>query len=286
MVTSIGNHHGNNLRLRLPSLLLVLLSVITSRSPTAAFPQGAGACPSNGPAVGGIHLLADSVTNGTLVEGDIQVFVDEDRFRTGREYVVWVGEPTEILIRASLSGKGVKGFLVRLGERHDATLAKSSSSSSTASAYDFTNSLSPIPNDENNPYLEADANAVKIEENFCATDNAGGITHTDNSPKYIIKGELLLEEALEDLVLDVTVVVDNAGGTSEFYYSQFWLKSAVQATTSSSSSPDDNDGPNILILGDASSSSSAVAAPSTSTPFSRLTTIIGGVCVAGMLALS
>jgi len=203
--------------------LLVVLSIFVP-SPLKAFPTGAGSCPGNQAAVAGSHLDgASTIVNGTLEDGKVQFYLDNDRLRPGRVYVVWVGEDTELLIRASYGGKGIKGFLARLGYKQ---ASSSASDTKITSNYDFTASLRPIPEDVNNPFADPEATAVKVEEAFCSLGNAGGITHKDNTPKYILKGILQIDEALDDLILDVTVVMENTGDTSEYYYSQYEFKTA------------------------------------------------------------
>ena len=250
-------------------MALVLLT-ITSIPATSAFPTGAGACPSHRPAVGGGHLNAESLKNGTLEDGSVQVFVDDDRMRPNREYTVWTGKTTEILIRAPLSGSGIKGFLIRLGQeepesqteivnQNNSSTVKNDGTSSGAHA-DLTMALQPPPPDNVNPYA---LNLIQAEETYCADANAAGLTHTENIAQYIIKGRLLLEVPLENLRLDVTVVMENTntnGGSSEFYYSHYKLKAVDRdASSEDDNEDDDNRGPNIIVVGGASSSATAVA---------------------------
>lgn len=265
------------LRLSYLSLLWMALVVLfsTSLPTTSAFPTGAGACPSHRPAVGGGHLTDPK--NGTLEDGSVQVFVDEDRMRPNREYTVWIGATTELLIRAPLSGKGIKGFLIRLGQEETKVLDSNNNATATVNKdghsayYDLTTALQPPPPDDVNPHA---LNLIQAEDTYCADANAAGLTHTDNTAQFIIKGELRLEVPLEHLRLDVTVVVENDGGSSEFYYTQYQLKAADKDAPSEDD--DDNGGPSIIVVGDASSS--AVILPS---PW----VVVGSVILSMILAI-
>ena len=263
------------------SLLVLLLVTLSSTTITtiSAFPTGAGACPSHRPAVGGAHVTVGSqnIRNGTLEDGNVQVFVDSDRLRIDREYSVWMGKPTEILIRAPLSGKGIKGFLIRLGqdspqeeeeeeEENDLQMQEAPStinlnSTISTATYDLTSALQPQPPDDTNPYA---LTLVQVEDTYCAESNAAGLTHTDNTAKYIIKGQMLLEVPLDSLLLDVTVVLENTAAVSEFYYTQYALKVVDRNQNQSPSNNDDSRGPSVLVFGDVSATSSMMISSTSS----------------------
>lgn len=189
--------------------------------------------------MGGPHLSAKDIVNGTLSDGRIELTLDADRMKTDRTFFATVNQRIPIVLRAPFSGSGIVGFLIRVGHKED---------SPSSSDVDLTDALSPPTN--NGEVVKA-----KVEETYCREENAGAITHKDREPKYIVKGELFLEEAVSDLILDVTVVMENSAEKSEFYYSQYQLQ-AVDTKVESTNSPGESS--NMVYFGDSPSSSSFV----------------------------
>ena len=144
-----------------------------------------------------------------------------------------------------VSGKGIKGFLIRLGH---------SPESSMKDKYDLTGALSPPGNETD---AQAIAREARVEDLFCANEQASGLTHNDAQPKYLIEGNLLITEDIPnegDLLLDVTVVLSNDDTKSEYYYSQFPLK-AFTITAAPTKSP----GPKYLVYGSDSSATTTLS---------------------------
>ena len=208
-----------------------------------AFPTGAGACPANRAAVGAPHTTSNNnsnrnismmmdgtssndttttrvVRNGSLDDGGIDVYLGGVRLDPYRErpHLVRVGEPNTLLVRMSSSSKrGMKGFLVRLGR---------------ATPSDDYNDLNGalLPKNERGDYDEYNDNGVRVEDTFCPAEYATGLTHTDSSRWSLdrIEAQLQLQNIYADLMLDVTVVLQNTAGNgiSEYYYSQYRLQTS------------------------------------------------------------
>lgn len=184
----------------LPSMLVLLAAL----NGVTASPTGAMLCPADIPAVGGSHLLESStITTGTLDEGGFQlslaylgeaVILTSDvanEFTAGQDYT--------LTLTATSDEKPIRGFLIRLG-------------SSAETAVDTIDALMPV---------EADANA-QIAETVCvANENVGGVTHIDNLDKSSVSVTLNLDTPANNLPMDVTVVVRNRDGVSEYYFQHY-----------------------------------------------------------------
>lgn len=231
-----------------------------------AFPTGAGACPTGKAAVGEPHLGAAgirTIKTGSLQDGGIDLVIDRDRVRWDHpngDLFVRVGKRSEIMLKVPYAGDGMKGFLIRLGYKpRNASLPLGRSVDLTNALSleqsDFPGSLVWVEEPPKNETKDDDAfdtteyelqdYAVKdefvtedllaqphiqVENNFCFEENAAGLTHTSSFvefPRFIVKGELLVEEVIEDLVMDVTVVMANNEVISEYYYSQITFRSRI-----------------------------------------------------------
>jgi hypothetical protein len=203
-----------------PGLPIAALILLISRDANA-FPTGAGGCLGGGAAVGGGHLSSSNIVTGSLLDARIHFELDGDELLEDGPLYARVNKSTPLTMTAPYSGKGIKGFLIRL----------SSSDTAATSDYDLTDALSlPIVSEERQPFIE-----TKVVESLCEDSGAAGLTHINANPKYIIKGELLITQSIEsDLLLDVTAVLENSDSKSEYYYSQFRIKarSFTEAPTS------------------------------------------------------
>ena len=177
----------------------------------SGYTTGAGACPAGRAAVGDPHYSGTTKT-GTLEEANIRFNLNDNRLTPSRPFFAWSKEPVAIKIIAPLSGQGIRGFLIRLGH----------SSSEVNEAFDLTNSVQVASNDD------MSSRNVQVSD-LCMEANAGGVTHTDNTPKYVMQATLQIDHVVSDLQLDVTVVVANRDGMSEFYYSNYTVH-ALQPT--------------------------------------------------------
>ncbi len=174
----------------------VIFTTFLLLSSVVAYPNGAGSCPGGVTAVGGSHLNASTVVNGTLEEGGFTVDIGGNilvpgnvtNFTADDFHLVFLTGTTDYF----------KGFLLRL------EWLNGSGRESTVFA------LSPD---------EFGLNDTQIEET-CIANNVGGITHTASDDKFSTYGFLSVAE-LGDLALDVTVVVASNTTLSTFYYSRY-----------------------------------------------------------------
>lgn len=223
-----------------PSRLLLLSSTVflwlcCCCLESAAFPTGAGGCPGGQPAVGVPHRNASTtVTTGTLDQGNVRINVEGNSLPLEKPFYLFAKQAAQLKIIAPFSGDGIRGVLIRLGH----------SNLHVNEAYDLTSTLSPVPS--TNPIATEDKQ-IRLETTYCPLENAAGLTHADNSPKYLIDGILQVDDVISDLTLDVTVVFQNRNGISEFYYSNYTLH--VVAPTAP---PTEAPGSSTLYIGDTS----------------------------------
>ena len=160
-----------------------------------AFPSGAGACPEGIAAVGDSHL--NNHTTGTLAKGGFTVSLGGTALVDG----VTSTFSTNTDVALTISGGTFRGFLMRLGETGEV---------STDNAFQVSGS--------------------DIQISFACLDE-GGVTHTSSSDKTTVSATLNMDASAVAMPLDVTVVVKNSGGVSEFYHSQFKLTAASPTGT-------------------------------------------------------
>jgi hypothetical protein len=175
----------------------VLQVLLLSSFSVTAFPNGAGSCPPDKAAVGGIHLEASSVTTGSLRDNRLIIEINGRELSTNSTLTLKSGVDHNWIL-VSNSGAGFRGFLIRLDARTrgvDTTVALSSA---------------------NGNVQEAFTACIEVE-------GVGGLTHTDNALKTSVVGTLRLDEEASDLQLDVTVVMENRNGNSVYYYSAYQL---------------------------------------------------------------
>jgi hypothetical protein len=170
-----------------------LVAVATLCQSAAAFPNGAGGCSVGIAAVQGSHLT--NPTTGSLADGGLSISLGGVTLAAGSTTAFPVN--TDTVITVSSTTKSFKGFLLRLGETGGVT---------TDNAWSFA--------------------GLDIQKAFACFD-VGGVTHTSNNVKTSISATLRLPTAATAMPLDVTIVIQNVGG-SEYYYSQYLL-TAVDA---------------------------------------------------------
>jgi hypothetical protein len=203
-----------------------------------AFPSGAGSCPEGMAAVGGDHLNpAYTITTGGLAEGNLQLAINGRVLLSGTRINLLSGVEHSWTL-SSRDQNGFRGFLLRLSgtDQVDTTVALSS----------------------------ADTNVQEALDACIVAQGVGGVTHTDNDVKTGVSGVLRLDEVASNLLLDVTVVIENRNSVSTFFYSGYtiFLRGDVMGNVST-------DAPTFAML-----TTSPTPQPSTSMPTIIPTTLI------------
>lgn len=182
-----------------------------------AFPSGAGGdCPANVAAVGSPHLNTQlTIITGTLEEGGFVFNLTGLSLAEGAVLDVPNGETPDHVVElapseaASADGTIFRGFLIR-----------------AQSLLDTGNSGGSDPGIIVDVGEQSQNAAVCVEPAF-------GITHTSNDDKVLASGTVRTAIADLTVVFDVTVVVSQRDGISEYYYSQY----TVNFVSADASSP-------------------------------------------------
>lgn len=169
-----------------------LVAVVTLFQIVAAFPSGAGGCSAGNKAVAGSHL-SNAKTTGSLASAGLSISVGGKTLVAGSTTTFPIN--TNTVVKINSKNKSFKGFLVRLGETGGV---------STDSAWSVSSST------------------VKKAS---ACTSVGGVTHTSSSAKTSVSATLKLTKAATKMPLDVTIVISNGNGQSEYYYSRYFLTS-------------------------------------------------------------
>lgn len=168
-----------------------------------AFSTGAGQCLVGQVSVGSPHLPDTQGDNGTLAGIAIEFLVDGTVVPDPSvPFALTPGLDHAVVLKAT--GKPLRGFLVAVSSPNDASL-------------DLTSAIAP------------DTATGQIA-GTCATPVVG-ITHKDNTDKTSVSGILRVDSAA-DLVLDITVVLQNSNGISSFGYTRFSASTAGVDTAS------------------------------------------------------
>lgn len=191
---------------------LVLLGMLVPL--VGGYSAGAGSCTGGVAPVAGKHLDRAQVTSGTLEAYGITITLgwSGNALEVGVPFDFEYGKP-HFLTMSCDSEKPYKGFLVRL--------------SSPDVGIDTTMSLLPFPSDSE----------TQVEDTCINTEGVGGLTHTNSGEKSISQSTLEMDKAAQGLILDVTVVVANAGFYSDFYYSQYILNAVAPRGPGNSPTP-------------------------------------------------
>ena len=198
----------------MPNWLVTLLSVAAAIviGPTLvvvveAFPGAAGGCPAGIAAVGQPHIDGGRPeTTGPLLQGGVTLSLNGVPLE-GKPAEFRLGEVNELVLEAS--GSPMKGFLIRVGPPQGAE-----------NSVDLRESIFPADEEDT---------LSQIAESACvSTEQVGGLTHTSADEKTSVSASLLVENEIEGLSLDVTVVMANVVTDSTYYYSNF-VVNAVQA---------------------------------------------------------
>jgi hypothetical protein len=179
---------------------LVLLGALVPI--VGGYSTGAGSCGGDGAPVAGKHLDRVQVTSGTLEAYNISVTLGTGAaLQKGVPFDFEYGVP-RVLTLSSSSSSPYRGFLIRLA---------------SPEGIDTTAALLPRDTDTDTQVAAA---CIDIEE-------VGGLTHTNSAFKSVSMGILEMDGAAEGLILDVTVVIKNAGFYSDFYYAQYVLNAVA-----------------------------------------------------------
>ena len=194
-------------KLQTPRFLLVVAFIILAsyQQIATALPTGAAGCAAGQAAVGGSHLEADDIQQGPLSSRDIKVFINGVELDPNTEFDVPIGVNHVWKVSMPPDSEGFRGYLLRLDGGDD--------------ELDTTEALTNIP---------GMGGTVQVANVCVETEGVGGVTHNSRVRKKDVEGRLRLDETGSNLNLDVTVVLNNRNGLSQFYYSHFILN-AVEA---------------------------------------------------------
>lgn len=149
--------------------------------------------------MGGSHRSRTQVGGGPLSDHGLELRLDGTKLQAGNVSQVVVGTSYSLELFATISTNTFRGFLMRLESPNVDTIEAMS-----------------VPE---NP------NGIQVSEYFCVgIEGVGGLTHTTSNDKTQVSGLLQVDETAVNFTLDVTVVVQNRQGVSEWYYSQFLLQ--------------------------------------------------------------
>jgi hypothetical protein len=165
-----------------------LLFLAVALNGASAFPNGAGGCSGGEAAVRGSHLQSGFET-GSLGIGGFAVILDGNTLDPSGQVSFTTGEDHVLTVSGSFTG-----ILVRL---------------QADNGVDTSAALS-----ENSNLLQ--------DASVCSAPVVG-ITHNSRAGKNGAEITLRLDEP-SDLVLDITIVLENVSGSSIFYYSGFALR--------------------------------------------------------------
>lgn len=184
-------------QVKLPSLVVVAsLLLFLAPSVIHALPSGAANCAGGRAAVGVTHMQG-SVTEGTLEKGGIQVSIGDTLLVAGE--VVQIPANRDLSWNLNATKRPLRGFLIRAEDsagKADTTLA-----------------------------LSAQDEDAQVAHTVCLNAfNVGGVTHTNNNQKRTIAGHFRLDEVVDALQLDVTIVIKNRNGNSVYYYSGYTVQ--------------------------------------------------------------
>ena len=186
--------------------LIVALGLLLFVS-VQAFSGGAGFCNANRAAVGTTHLFQQNVTRGSLAEGSIHVTLSYDPQQQQVELltansldILELNQDYQLCVHRK---QGYKGILIRWAGSPD----------------DLAPTAMLSPTDDDNYY----------QSFTCDIVNAGSVTHNNNKLKYQTCAEIapLTKPAATAMKLDITIVVQNRDGFSEFYHSQFLVNAGT-----------------------------------------------------------
>ena len=121
----------------------------------------------------------------------------------------------------------MRGFLMRAEDRSD------------DAAVDTREALSAdLPFDSDGDDMNSE---VQVAETVCINAfSVGGVTHTNNNQKRTVSGTFRMDQPVQELQVDVTIVIANRNGKSVFYYSGFVVSFAREKNTNNNGDREDN----------------------------------------------
>ena len=174
------------------TLSLLFLSLLVGSYQVTSFSSGAGGCTHGEPSVQGAHLTRGTITNGTLADGGYEMSI-LSRLTVNDGSIVTLGPVNQFLYDFRVSGnQGFKGILVLFTD-----------------IFNTGSEIQLLPGD-----------GLKQPPNC---PNQMALTHMDAATKSSVEFDMQTDEEIVTDV-DVTVVKQNSGGLSEYYYSSFKLQ--------------------------------------------------------------
>ena len=179
------------------SKLLTLLVLGALPFVVRSSPTGASDCEGGRAAVGGAHVNADKVEQGTLNDGGIIFTIGGYELNNRTAVRLPIGQ--NLTWQLNATGTEFRGFLVRLEHRTNNV------------ALDTTMAFQE-------PQHPRDG--FQVAESACIDAfGVGGVTHTKNNKKQSVSGIFRMDDVVKELHFDITVVMKNRGNASVFYYS-------------------------------------------------------------------
>lgn len=173
-----------------------------------AFSTSAGSCNAGVP-LQGSHILNEQLGGGPLSDNGFEVRLNGSTLDSESENDVplsGVDSPHDLTLVAAADGTFFRGFLIRIeGEEGIDT----------------------------REYLEVPAGDDNMQlASLCIlVEDVGGVSHTNNVAKTQATALLRLSEMATNLVMDVTMVVQNRDGAAEWYNSRYILNAGAATLT-------------------------------------------------------
>jgi hypothetical protein len=186
---------------------LVILSSLFAGG-VLAYPSGAGSCVGGQSAVGGSHLGASLRKEGSLEMGSLTFAINGISLMSDTTMDIPIGMSHTWTLSVDMDGfqaRPFKGFLVRLNgggvgveDALDMAISRQNSMIQPAQACDD-------------------------------IEGVAGVTHVDSEEKTCVSGVLLLDEAADGMIFDITVVIEN--NSTKSASAHFWSSYTVNAVT-------------------------------------------------------
>jgi hypothetical protein len=175
----------------------ILVAIFLTSIPVAleAYSFGAGSCLTGQAGTGPPHAKNNpptydtQVITGTLKTGGFTVSIDGTALTAGATFKAAMKKNHVVTVK----GGSFRGFSIHLD-------------------VPISTGLVPVSGDSNTQ--------INV---YCPGSQAVGITHTNKNTKTSAKGNMILTSAHTKVPLDVTIVVQNHGGISIYYYSQYFV---------------------------------------------------------------
>jgi len=192
------------------SIVLLLADYNKEHLLASASPTAPGSCNSPNP-LGEAHILVAFDGGTDLIDFGLDVRIDNKTLVTGIPFVIQAETSYTISLQVANDDDDTsfpfRGFLLRLA-------------GDTVDARDYLSTTDDA----------VDPNVQEID--LCHTFFASGLGHRSNDLKRIVSGVLYVDEVVNGLTLEATVVIRNgAVRGSEFYLSSYTLNAVAAITT-------------------------------------------------------